>query len=212
MTDTARPHRVDNLILSSVSAACLALLALLATPVHLAAQTQEGEQPAAPSETASAAPAESPAAADQTPPCASPEHRQFDFWLGSWEVRRPDGALAGTNRIELLYDGCALRESWKGTSGSVGTSLNLYDAARGVWHQTWVDGQGGLLLLEGGIDGGAMVMRGHRPSQQDPAVEVLHEIRWEPLEDGRVRQLWRASKDDGETWQTLFDGLYSPAS
>jgi hypothetical protein len=29
------------------------------------------------------------------------------------------------------------------------------------------------------------------------------------LDDGRVRQHWRASKDGGETWVTVFDGYYS---
>ena len=32
--------------------------------------------------------------------CGTAPHRQFDFWLGEWEVRAPDGKLAGVNRIE----------------------------------------------------------------------------------------------------------------
>ncbi len=27
--------------------------------------------------------------------CDAPEHRAFDFWLGEWQVRTPDGKLAG---------------------------------------------------------------------------------------------------------------------
>jgi hypothetical protein len=42
-------------------------------------------------------------------PCDAPAHREFDFWLGEWEVRTPDGKLAGTNRIEREHDGCVLR-------------------------------------------------------------------------------------------------------
>lgn len=190
----------------------LALAVLCLGPAWSTMANEEPMQQEAAAETPDEESAEPAAEAEQPPPCSSPEHRRFDFWIGSWEVHTPDGELAGTNRIESLYDGCALRESWQGTSGSVGTSLNLYDAARDAWHQTWVDGQGGLLLLEGGWQDGAMVLRGRRPSRQDPEVEVLHEIRWEPRKDGRVRQLWRASKDDGGSWQTLFDGLYSPAS
>lgn len=180
------------------------LLTVLLVPAGRA-QEQPTEEP--PQEQGAEAATET----DQPPPCSSPEHRQFDFWIGAWEVRKPDGTVAGTNRIETLYDGCALRENWKGAGGSVGTSLNLYDAARGVWHQTWVDGRGGLLLLEGGLEGDAMVMRGRRPSREEPSTEVLHEIRWEPLDDGRVRQLWRASEDDGASWRVLFEGLYSTA-
>ena len=31
--------------------------------------------------------------------CADPAYRQFDFWIGEWQVHTPDGKLAGTNRI-----------------------------------------------------------------------------------------------------------------
>ena len=37
--------------------------------------------------------------ATAAPPCDAPEFRQFDFWLGEWTVTKPDGQLAGTNRI-----------------------------------------------------------------------------------------------------------------
>ena len=44
--------------------------------------------------------AQSLAAAAQTaPPCkARPEYRQFDFWVGEWDVQNPQGQTAGTNR------------------------------------------------------------------------------------------------------------------
>ena len=38
---------------------------------------------------------------------------------------------------------------------------------------------------------------------------VRSRITWTPLEDGRVRQHWQLSRDDGATWTTAFDGLYS---
>src|SRR4051812_17556363 len=81
--------------------------------------------------------------------CDTPAHRGFDFWLGHWEVRTPDGKLAGTNRIEREYDGCVLHERYATPRGYSGESLNIYDASRKLWHQTWVDSTGTLLLLEG---------------------------------------------------------------
>ena len=33
-------------------------------------------------------------------PCAGPLHRQFDFWIGTWDVTGPAGKFAGVNRIE----------------------------------------------------------------------------------------------------------------
>src|SRR3954467_12481658 len=32
-------------------------------------------------------------------PCGTPPYRQFDFWLGDWEVRSAAGQLLGHNRI-----------------------------------------------------------------------------------------------------------------
>ena len=51
--------------------------------------------------------------------CHEPERRQFDFWLGEWEVCDPDGKVVGHNSIAPLYDGCALREEWRGEEAPV---------------------------------------------------------------------------------------------
>jgi hypothetical protein len=152
-------------------------------------------------------PAQQPAAVPAVP-CSAPQHRQFDFWLGDWEVKAANGNLAGTNRIESILGGCVIRESWQGNQGPAGTSLNLY-APDGKWHQVWVDNQGNLLELAGGLEEGKMVMRGTTPSQREPGKTVLHRITWAPIDSGRVRQLWEASRDDGKTWAVQFDGVYS---
>lgn len=146
--------------------------------------------------------------AQQAAPCSAPQHRQFDFWLGDWEVKDASGKPAGTNRIESILGGCAIRETWQGTQGLDGTSLNLY-APDGKWHQTWVDDQGNLLELAGGLEEGKMVMRGTTPSRREPGKTVLHRVAWTPLDGGRVRQFWEASLDDGKTWAVQFDGVYS---
>ena len=65
------------------------------------------------------------------PPCAGAEHRQFDFWLGDWEVSDPAGKRVGHNRIEAAHGGCALIEHWTSVAGVTGTSVNLYDRDRG---------------------------------------------------------------------------------
>jgi hypothetical protein len=149
----------------------------------------------------------------QTPPaptpCTQAEVRQFDFWIGDWDVFLPDGKLAGTNRIAPLY-GCVLHESWKTPRGE-GQSFNRYDTVRGVWHQTWVDSWGSLLLIEGGLKDGAMVMSdASLPGKKDQA--LINEIAWTPNADGTVRQHWRASRDGGKTWTTSFDGKYVRSS
>ena len=143
-------------------------------------------------------------------PCVSPEHRQFDFWLGDWKVQDAAGNAAGTNQITRIQGGCVLFENWKGAQNSTGNSFNMYYAADGKWHQTWVDNQGGRLDLAGGLQDGKMVLDGDAPSQRDPGKRVRHRISWE-RKGANVRQLWEASRDDGKTWKVLFDGLYVPA-
>jgi hypothetical protein len=136
--------------------------------------------------------------------CTSAQHRQFDFWVGRWDVRRPDGRAAGTNEIERVLDGCALVERWTGAGASRGMSLNFYDAAAGRWRQSWVDNQGQPLLLVGGLRDGRMVLESATP---DGAAR--QRITWTPLPGGDVRQLWETSADGGATWSTAFDGRYS---
>ena len=142
-------------------------------------------------------------------PCAGPEHREFDFWIGAWDVFDPSGTRVGRNTISAVLDGCALHEQWKGVSGRRGTSLNTYAPGQGQWHQTWVDSAGTLLLLDGGIRDGAMVLEGRTPPGEDAASAVRHRISWSVVngDPDRVRQHWETSPD-GTAWQTAFDGLY----
>lgn len=140
--------------------------------------------------------------------CTDPAHRQFDFWVGHWKVADPDGQEVGTNRITRILDGCVLREEYEGSGGYAGTSLNIYDSSAERWHQTWVDTGGLLLQLDGGMEDGRMVLAGDRVDREGRPVR--DRIAWEPLEDGRVRQTWEVSRDGGETWETIFEGLYTP--
>jgi len=141
-------------------------------------------------------------------PCQSSEHRQFDFWVGHWEVFGPAGRKVGENRIELIADGCALLEQWTGNGGVTGKSLNIYDVVDRRWHQTWVDNGGTLLILAGQLVDRSMVMSMTGPSPTDPKVTLRQRITWTPVGDGSVRQLWELSSDAGTTWTVLFDGRY----
>lgn len=202
---TAPPRRLRTA--SPVAASALiALVAIAGTPLRAAGQEtapppQEPSQPAQPTSPSGAA-----STAPAPPPCSAPEHRQFDFWIGDWEVTDPAGAPQGTNRIEPILGGCVLKESWSGTGGSEGNSFNLYHAPTRRWHQTWVDDHGTLLLLDGGLEDGSMVLTG--TSKARDGGTVSHRITWTPRPDGSVRQHWQTSRDDGATWSDAFDGTY----
>ncbi|MFP3947172.1 MAG: hypothetical protein ACLFWG_00450 [Longimicrobiales bacterium] len=147
-------------------------------------------------------------AQQQRPPaCTAEEHRQFDFWIGTWDVFDPDGRRLGTNEIRLELNGCALHEAWESVRGPHrGHSYNIYDRSTDRWHQTWVDNSGLLLQLDGGLVGGRMVLEGTTVGADGG--ETLNRITWSPSDDGTVRQLWETSQDGGETWSTAFDGRY----
>ena len=132
----------------------------------------------------------------------------FDFWIGEWEVVGPQGSRLGTSSIAAVLGTGALAEHWHGDGGFEGRSLNAYDATRGHWHQTWLDSTGGVLMLDGGPVGDAMVLEGMAPGE-DPSAMLLQRITWSPEEHG-VRQHWESSADDGATWTTVFDGHYRP--
>lgn len=141
--------------------------------------------------------------------CSSDEHTQFDFWIGDWQVHGANGKLAGHNLIQKKHAGCVLHEQYTTPSGYSGESFNIYEPGRKVWHQTWVDNTGTLLLLEGGMINGSMVLQGETTDSK--GVVTKHRISWTPYPDASVRQHWE-SKDSGGKWTTVFDGKYTRKS
>ena len=171
---------------------CLLMTGLLASTNSIA----ESPEPAGQAETLQPQPA----------PCSAAEYRQFDFWLGSWTAYDADGERRlGTNQLTPLLNGCGMMENWS-NQGYEGTSVNFYDAESGTWHQTWIDNQGGHLFLQGGQHEQGMRLSGERLDED--GATVIDRITWTPLADGRVRQFWEVSKDQGQSWETAFDGYY----
>ncbi|HZI28858.1 MAG TPA: hypothetical protein VFD64_11890 [Gemmatimonadaceae bacterium] len=144
--------------------------------------------------------------AQQPSRCASASYRQFDFWIGEWEVSDSLSRRLGSNRIERVLDGCVLYESWSGATGARGHSFNAFDPGDSKWHQTWVDNEGTVLMISGGIVNGEMVMEGER--RLADGTQTLERITWTPNADGTIRQIWQSSRDRGMRWSIVFDGLY----
>lgn len=151
-------------------------------------------------------------AAPPRPDCSAAEHRQFDFWLGDWDVvpngtPPPAGRPPARNTITLIQDGCVLLEDWR-AGVSRGQSFNIYDRSRGQWHQTWVDNAGGLHEYWGRKEGPNMVFHGSMPAPANPAVRVHVRLTFFDLGDGKVRQLSERLNADG-TWSVNYDLLYT---
>lgn len=140
--------------------------------------------------------------------CAEPEHRAFDFWLGDWLVTNSSGVQVGENLIELKEGGCLLIENWTSASGGTGTSMNYWDPADKIWKQVWVSSNGSVGHFIGNLSSdNVMVLEGDMLAANGTA--LLLKGTWTLLEDGRVRQHFEQSTDDGASWSTWFDGYYA---
>src|SRR5579885_1006440 len=85
------------------------------------------------------------------PACSAPQYRQLDFFAGDWDaydIAAPDKIVA-RNTVDFVLDGCVIHEDYRQNDGLHGESYSLYDAARKMWHQSWVTNRGELLLLDG---------------------------------------------------------------
>ncbi len=138
--------------------------------------------------------------------CCTDNHKAFDFWIGEWEVTNPEGTLVGTNSIDKIQDACILRENWKGTSGSTGTSLNFFNLKTRQWEQLWVDNSGTHLKLKGNRMDNQMILSSDGFTHTD-GKKYKNRITWTVNDDGTVRQLWEILEKD-KVVRVAFNGLY----
>ncbi|HEV7498422.1 MAG TPA: hypothetical protein VGQ33_00405, partial [Vicinamibacteria bacterium] len=105
-------------------------------------------------------------------------------------------------RIDVILDGCVVRERYEQVDGLAGESVTTYDAPRKLWHQTWVTNRGQLLSVEGRFEGERLTLQG-RQRAADGRESVIRAT-WVPQAAG-VRETAQVSGDDGATWRPLFD-------
>ena len=137
-------------------------------------------------------------------PCTTPEYKQFDFWIGDWDVFESNstGKVARV-RVDQILNGCVLRERYEDAAGLQGESFSIYDAERRLWHQTWVTNRGQLLTIEGTMQRDEMILAG--ASRNSDGRENLVRGTWKPLDGGGVRETAVTSRDVGKTWKPWFD-------
>ena len=141
-------------------------------------------------------------------PCEGvPEASGFDFWLGRWEVRMPDGTLIGTNTITKRDGGCSIQERWEGAGGSTGTSISFYLPSRKEWRQVWTGSGGTLFDITGMAGNGSMHMEGSIEYVETNRVVAVRGT-WTEGADGRVRQRLEEFDLAAQTWVVWFDGFY----
>ncbi|HZJ01714.1 MAG TPA: hypothetical protein VFD22_13720 [Gemmatimonadaceae bacterium] len=143
-------------------------------------------------------------------PCMYADHtKEFDFWVGSWDVR-PKGAPTtppARNEVTKIDDGCVVHESWT-APGSVGQSFNIYDSTRSKWFQIWVDNSGGLHEYSGNYSDNAMRYEGTTPALPPATGRVQTRLTFFKLAPDTVRQFSESLKPDG-TWGVNYDLIYT---
>ena len=145
-------------------------------------------------------------------PCRhDPRYREFDFWVGDWDVRptgQPPAGPAARNTVTRDDNDCVVTEHWSAPSGSVGQSFNIFDRSYGVWRQTWVDNIGGQHDYRGRLIGSNMVFEGDTPAPNGQLGRIPTRLTFFKLGEDTVRQYSEISADSGRTWQTNYDLTY----
>ena len=140
-------------------------------------------------------------------PCkAAPEFRQFDFWIGEWDVKTAQGGIAGSSSVQLILGQCIIFENWTSGAGSSGKSFNIYDANDKKWHQTWVSDKGAFTHYIGGLKDGSMAVIA---DTMIGGKKTLARMTFSKLPNGDVRQFGENSVDEGKSWTPAFDLIYS---
>lgn len=153
--------------------------------------------------------------------CAKPEAREFDFWLGEWDVYDEKGALQGADKVEVTNDNCTLLQTWKqqtdqwrpvgapnryhGMSMTTFTGLN-----KGFpkWSQVWTDNGGVMLLFTGEKnDKGEMVLQTKINHKEWPETRYVYA----PQPDGTMVLTGTYLMADGKE-QPAFKYLYKRRS
>ncbi len=141
-------------------------------------------------------------------PCMySKEARQFDFWLGDWDVF-VKGRKVGENLVELDTQGCVLVENWTNSGGGKGKSLNVYNASLKKWQQFYVGGQGGIYEFKGEYREKERIMYFTAETIGPKGAKIMHIFTFTDLPDKTVRQWWQQSTDGGKTYNTVWDSIY----
>lgn len=140
-------------------------------------------------------------------PCAyTEEYRQFDFWQGEWELTTAQGYPAGKNTIQVVEEGCLVFEHFRWGEFS-GRSFSSYNKHTKMWHQFWVDNQGGTMEFTGVFKDKKMVLTGSGYAPDGTPVE--RRITLYTTGKDKVRQLVEVSTDKERKWKTMYDFTYS---
>ncbi len=153
--------------------------------------------------------------------CNSPESRQFNFWIGDWDIQQKilnkDGSWLETNAhtsVSSILNGCALEEHWEGDvkffwngmdsiEHMKGFSIRYFDSKKNEWNIHWLDNKN--LQMGTGFTGNFKNGKGEFFRETNNANEnSISRITFSNFKKNSVHWDLSFSKDNGETWTTLW--------
>jgi hypothetical protein len=162
---------------------------------------------------ASAEPPATAAHSMTSAPCDTPQHHEFDFWVGDWQVFDADThQLVAVDRVEKHSEGCIIQQNLTfitdlyrrpGVSYRLaGIGVNRFDGE--AWLQIWADNQWGAIVMRGTPDtNGSMVFTSIIPSRNRDL-----RIVWEKRPDGTVRNVEYVASTGSGKWEKYGDLIY----
>jgi hypothetical protein len=156
-----------------------------------------------------------PSAVPSAGPCDTPQHHQFDFWVGDWQVfEAKSNRLVGYDRVEKHSHGCIVQQNltmvtdlYRGPGVGYrmsGIGVNRFDGEG--WLELWADDTWGAIALRGTLDAhGSMVLTTLTPSRNRDLRLV-----WEQQPDGSVRTLQYVAPAGSGKWELFGDLIYRP--
>ena len=143
-------------------------------------------------------------------PCEDAEFKQFDFWVGDWDVASTaDGVHRGSSHISKEMGGCVVWENWS-SAGSpyFGKSYNTWNPNLKRWEQYWVDTSAGVMFFHGGLKDSVMDYWTDEVPQPS-GEKLLRHLQFFNLGPDKVRQFSQGSTDGGKTWHVEYDLMYT---
>lgn len=139
------------------------------------------------------------------------ESREFDFWVGSWDVnlrvRQPDLTWADTHRavahVYPILAGKAVLELWSedAVDGIAGYSVRYFDTAREEW-VLWLNWPGANRSGSSSLSGTFRHGRGafYSTRSAPDGTETISRYTFSDITDSSLRWDDAFSSDGGETW------------
>lgn len=143
-----------------------------------------------------------------TYPCKKdPKRREFDFWLGTWNVFTTQGDHpAGESNIDYASEGCMILENYKSFGGYTGKSMN-YVNEKNEWEQTWMGSDGAVAKFDHGkYDGKEMLFTFEKTDRNGN--KKTGKFHFYKIGNNVVRQMQESSADNGITYSVDYDLTY----